>query len=110
MAFPLNSIKLSGEIIKILFVECLDFSKVTNQLSDSQYEGVITFFPKPEKDKLSASNYRKITLLNCDYKIISKVLTNRIDPFLSDLIEKEQNGFMNARNIRDNICLLFENI
>ena len=89
-------------------MECVDFSKLTNQLSDSQYEGVITLLPKPEKDKLSASNYRPITLLNCDYKIISKVITNRIDPFLNDLVKKEQNGFIKARNIGDNICLPFD--
>ena len=82
---------------------CLDFSKLTNQLSDFQYEDVITLLPKPGKDKLSSSNYRPITLLNCDYKIISKVIINRIDPFLNDLIEKEQNGFVKARNIEDNI-------
>ena len=70
-------------------MECLDFSKITNQLSKSQYEGVITLLPKPGKDKLSPSNYRPITLLNCDYKIISKVITNRIHPCLNDLIEKE---------------------
>ena len=43
-------------------------------------------------------------LLNCDYKII----TNRINPFLNDLIEKEKNGFLKARNIGDNIRLLFD--
>ena len=77
-------------------------------MSDSQYEGVITLLPTPGKDKLSASNYRPITLLNCDCKIISKVITNRIDPFLNDLIEKEQNGSLKARNIGDDIRLLFD--
>ena len=94
--------------IKSLFMECLDFSKLTNQLSESQYEGVITLLLKPGKDKLSPSNYRPITLLNCNYKIISKVMTNRMHPFLNDLIKKEQNGFMKARNIGDNIRLLFD--
>ena len=67
-------------------MECLDYSKLTNQLNDSQYEGAIALLPK-----FSASNYRPITSLKCDYKIISKVISNRIDPFLNDLIEKEQN-------------------
>ena len=62
-------------------MEYLDFSKHTNQLSDSQDEGVITLLPKPETDNLSASNYRPLTLINCDDKIICKVVTNRIDLF-----------------------------
>ena len=88
-------------------MECLDFCKLTNRLSDLQYEGLTTLLSKPEKDKLSASNYRPIKLLNCNYKMISNVITNKIDPFLNDFIEKEQNGFMTTRNIGDNIRMLF---
>ena len=51
-----------------------------------------------------------MTLFHCDYKIIFKVITNKIGPFLNDLTEKEQNDFMKARNIGDNIRLLFDNI
>ena len=98
--------KTSWTEVKSIFRECVDFSKLTNQLSDSQYEGVITLLPKSGKVKLSPSNYRPITLLICDYKIISKVMTNRTEPFLNDRIEKEKNGFMKARNIG----LLFDNI
>ena len=89
-------------------MECLDFSKLTYHLRDSQYDGVITLLLKPKKDKLPTLNYRPIILLNCNYKIIFNVITNRIDPFLNDLIEIEQNGFMKARNIGDNIRLLFD--
>ena len=48
------------------------------KLTDSQYLGVITLIPKPDKDLLLAGNYRVITLLNCDYKIISKIINNRL--------------------------------
>ena len=83
--FSIELYKTFWTEIKSRFMQCLDFSKLTNQLSESQYESLITLLPKPGKDKLFASNYRPITLLNCDYKIIS----NRIDPFLNELIEKE---------------------
>ena len=106
--FSIEIYKTFWTEIKSLFMECLNFSKLTNQLSDFQYEGVITLLPKPGKDKLFASNYRPITLLYCDYKIILKIIPNRIDPFLNDLIEKEQNGFLEAKSIGDNIRLLFD--
>ena len=92
-SFSIEFYKTFWTEIKSLFMKCLDFSKLTNQFSESQYEGVITLLPKLGKDKLSPSNYRPITLLNGDYKIISKVITNRIFSFLNDL-EKEQNGFV----------------
>ena len=47
-------------------------------------------------------------MLNCDYKTISKVITNRIDLFLNEIIEKQQIAFMKARNIGDNLCLRFD--
>ena len=39
------------------------------------------------------SNYRPITLLNCDYKIISKVINNRIYGLLPKLVNYNQSGF-----------------
>ena len=99
MAFPLNFIKLFGLKLRVSLCIALIFSKLTNQLSNSQYEGVITLLPEPGNTKLSASNYRPIAFLNCDYKIISKVITNKINSILNNLTEKEQNNLMKARNI-----------
>ena len=78
------------------------------KLCNSQYEGVTTLLPKPGKDPLYASNYRPITLLNCDYKIFSKVINNKLIPFLPKLIHYDQNGFIKGRSIGDNIRLIFD--
>ena len=54
------------------------------------------------------SNYRPITLLNCDYKIISKVINNRIYGLLPKLVNYNWSGFISGRNIGDNIRLMFD--
>ena len=54
------------------------------------------------------SNYRPITLLNCDYKIISKVINNRIYGLLPKLVNYNQSGFIRGRNIGDNTRLMFD--
>ena len=56
---------------------------------------------------MDACNYRPITSLNCDYKILSKVIKNRLYPLLTKLIKNDQIRFTKGRNIADNIQLMF---
>jgi hypothetical protein len=47
-------------------------------LPKSSYEASITFIPKPNKDITRRENYRPISLMNIDAKILNKMLANRI--------------------------------
>ena len=94
-------------LYKVFFLDYLNFSLQNLQLCHSQYEGVITLLPKPGKDPLYASNYRSIALLNCDYKIFSKVINNRLI-LLPKLIHNDQNGIIKGRSFGDDICLIFD--
>lgn len=53
------------------------------------------------------SSWRPITLLNVDYKIITKCLTNRLLGIMPDLINADQTGFMPGRTIGTNIRISF---
>ena len=85
------------------FVKTLEFAYDVNDLHDSAFKGVINLIPKKGKDSRVIKNLRPITLLNTDYKIIEKVLANRLKPLLSHLINEDQKGFMKNRNISCNI-------
>ena len=76
------------------------------ELSASQKQGVITLIEKKEKDSLYVKNYRPITLLNVDYKILSKVLAKRIKEVLSGIIHTDQVGYMKDRNIGEAVRLI----
>ena len=86
--------KVFCDDLKQCFLDSINFFASTTALTETQFQGVITLIPKPGKDHSFPCNYRPITLLNCDYKIISKVNTNRLTSVLHPLIGIEQNGFV----------------
>ena len=73
------------------------FSK--GNLPESLMTGVVTLLEKKGKDRLELANWRPITLLNVDYKLLTKTLGQRLKILLPSLINKDQNGFTPGGNI-----------
>jgi hypothetical protein len=69
--------------------------------------GVITLVPKV-KEVTTVRQYRPICLLNVNFKIFPKMLTDRITPLVDSLISDSQSPFIKGRNILEGVVVLHE--
>jgi abortive infection bacteriophage resistance protein len=57
-------------------------------------EASITLIPKLDKDTTKKENYRPISLMNVDAKILNKILANRIQQHIKKIIHHDQVSFL----------------
>ena len=60
------------------------FYEATGKIPNSFYEAIITLIPKPDKDATKKENYRPISLMNIDEKILKKILAKESNNLLKE--------------------------
>ena len=86
------------------------FIIINGKLSADQRRGIINLIPKPDKNPSILKNWRPISLLNTDYKILTKGIANRLRVVLPDIIDSDQTGFLPGRYIGENVRLALDMI
>ena len=69
---------------------------------------MITLIEKKEKNRTFLENWRPISLLNVDAKIMSKVIASRIKNALPSIIHYNQTGYVKDRYIGETIRSIFD--
>jgi exonuclease III len=87
-------------LVKHKFHDLVNEILDSNTLSQSQYKGLISLIYK-NGERENLKNWRPITLLNVDYKILTKCLSNRLKPYLPKIIHPDQKGYVDGRNINE---------
>ena len=94
--------KFSTKVAPILlevFGECLD----NMALPTTMTQAVISVLLKKDKDPSKCESYRPVSLLGCDYKILTKILACRLESVLPKCIHTNQTGFVVNRHLFSNL-------
>ena len=101
---PIEFYKVLWNDIKTYFRNVVNYSYELKYLSPSERRGIKSLLPKDNKDILMLKkNWRPITLLNADYRILTKCIACRIKKHIQKLIHDDQTGFLKGRYIGENI-------
>ena len=93
--------ELFWDDIKHSLSDSIKKSFISGELSTSQKQAVLKLIEKKEKDKRLIKNWRPISLLNIDTKLISKIIAIRLQKILNNLISENQNVYLNNRCISE---------
>ena len=85
---------------KYIFLKSLKQAKEKGQLSISQRQA-IKLIEKKDRDKKYVKNWRPMSLLNVDTKIISKALSAKLKKDLPTIISSNQTAYFNKRCISE---------
>ena len=88
-----------------ILIESLNNAYELGELSPTQKRSILSLIFK-KNDKQLLKNWRPISLLNTDYKILAHVLANRLKTVIKQIIHTDQNGYIKGRNIAYNIRLI----
>lgn len=104
---PAEFLRFFWKDLKHDFYDVHSESFETGTLLETMKMSVVTLIYK-KTSRQDIRNYRPISLLCTDYKIIAKVMAQRMKAVLSTLIHADQTGFLKDRYIGKNISLFLD--
>jgi hypothetical protein len=107
--FTMHFYRTCWDIIKADLFRMIKSFLQKGKVGGSTNSTFLALIPK-EANPVTFDRFRPISLCNASYKILSKLLANRIKPLLEKLISPNQGGFVKGRHILDNVILVQETI
>ena len=94
------------EVKKKTFSSCVSHFFDKGELYTSQRQAIIKLIRKKKTDKRLIQNWRPISLLNVDAKVISKALSKCIKNVLPSRISDNQSAYVDGSFISEGSCLI----
>ena len=93
---------LVGDSVYDSFME----AKTVGTLSPTQRQALIKLIAKKDRDKRFIENWRPISLLNVDTKILSKTIATKLKTVLPTLVKSDQTAYVPGRFIGESCRLI----
>ena len=94
------------DLLGPLLTDCINQNYEEGNLTNSQRQAVVSLFEKPSKDNRLLKNWRPISLINVDAKVISKILATRLQHVLPNIVHQNQYAFVKNRTIEKALRLI----
>jgi hypothetical protein len=107
--FSIHFYKVCWHIIKEDLLKMIRGSMKKAKVGGGINSTYLALIPKDTNPE-SFERYRPISLCNASYKIMAKLLANRIKPLLKRMITSYQGGFVEGRHIQDNVIQVQETV
>ena len=92
--------------ISDVYFQSLLHGKEKGFLSPSQRQAILKLLLKKDKDKRFIKNWRPISLINYDAKLLSKTLAERLKSVLPSLISHDQTAYVANRFLGESVRLV----
>jgi len=107
---PYSYYKSLWRIAGPILIDAWNHSLATGKLAPSHQVSFLKLIPKLGKDLTLMTNWRPITLSNCDHKLITKTYSNRMSQVVAEKIKARQTAYLKGRLINDNIRTILATI
>ncbi len=92
-----NRLAVLCPILNELYIDIFRKGNLTNSMK----KGMVKIIYKRKGDKRDLKNYRPLSMLNTDYKILAKILANRLKIVVPNIITTNQTYAVLKRDITD---------
>eukprot|EP00253_Pinus_taeda_P035614 PITA_35614 len=107
--FSIHFYQSCWEVMKSDLIKMIKGFMIKAKIGGGIKSTFLALIPK-ETNPETFARFRPISLCNASYKIIAKLLANRLNPLLKKLISSNQGGFVEGRYIMDNVIQVQETI
>ncbi|XP_071714290.1 uncharacterized protein [Rutidosis leptorrhynchoides] len=110
LCFPVISSDEAASLeCRFLEPEVLEAINIVGEISRGCNASFVTLIPK-KLDPSGLGNFRPISLIGSYYKIVAKILSNRLRKVLPSLVGVEQSAFLKGRFILDGVLIANETV